>query len=113
MQFAIQYSLLLWGLFCDIRSASITHPQDGLWPAIGLFPTAITNPLKKKTVKRLCVCVCRIFFPLVTYPLFIDFGVLHKREAALNCAGHCNIMVVVHFFKIFYKTISLLSLLTS
>ena len=28
----------------------------------------------------------------------IDYGlrVLHKREAALNCAGHCYIMVVVH-----------------
>ena len=31
----------------------------------------------------------------------IDYGlrVLHKREAALNCAGHCYIMVVVHLKK--------------
>ena len=32
----------------------------------------------------------------------MDSGVLHKREAALNCAGHRYIMVVVHLKKEFF-----------
>ena len=40
----------------------------------------------EKENKSVLVCV-QDCFSLVTYPLFINFEVLHKREVSLNCAA--------------------------